>query len=75
MAAARNVFKTSLVLFILIFAAACSPEKKHPWYETVSMYHVLVKSFYDSDGDGKGDLKGLTQKLDYIKSLNVVDFC
>ena len=71
MAAARNVFKTPLVLFILIFAAACSPEKKHPWYETVSMYHVLVKSFYDSDGDGKGDLKGLTQKLDYIKSLNV----
>ena len=35
------------------------------------MYHVLVKSFFDSDNDGKGDLKGLISKLDYIRSLNV----
>ena len=44
---------------------------KYPWYETVSMYHVLVKSFFDSNGDGKGDLQGLIKKLDYIKALNV----
>lgn len=32
-------------------------------------YEVFVYSFYDSDGDGIGDLKGLTEKLDYIEEL------
>ena len=32
-------------------------------------YEVFVRSFYDSDGDGVGDLRRLTQKLDYIKGL------
>ena len=61
-------------VFILIFGALfffASAKPKYPWYETVSMYHVLVKSFFDANNDGKGDLAGLTQKLDYIKSLNV----
>src|SRR6266496_5118381 len=32
-------------------------------------YEVFVRSFYDSNGDGIGDLRGLTQKLDYITGL------
>lgn len=32
-------------------------------------YEIFVGSFYDSNGDGKGDLKGVTTKLDYIKDL------
>ena len=31
-----------------------------------SCYEVFVYSFYDSNGDGIGDLKGLTERLDYI---------
>lgn len=34
-------------------------------------YEIFVRSFYDSNGDGIGDLKGITEKLDYIKSLGV----
>lgn len=35
------------------------------WNETV-FYEIFVRSFYDSDGDGIGDFKGLTEKLDYL---------
>ncbi|MCM1081821.1 MAG: alpha-amylase family glycosyl hydrolase, partial [Muribaculum sp.] len=32
-------------------------------------YEIFVYSFYDSDGDGIGDLKGVTSKLDYIQDM------
>lgn len=37
----------------------------HWWNDTV-FYEIFVRSFHDSDGDGIGDLAGLTQKLDYL---------
>jgi alpha-amylase len=36
------------------------------WRRSGVCYQVFVRSFYDSDGDGVGDLRGLIQKLDYI---------
>jgi len=41
------------------------------WYQNAVFYEVYVRAFCDSDGDGHGDLAGLTQKLDYLKSLGV----
>ena len=35
------------------------------------IYHVMQRSFYDSNGDLHGDLNGFTQKLDYLKELGV----
>ena len=37
------------------------------WYQNASFYHIWVKAFADSNGDGCGDIKGITQKLTYIK--------
>jgi hypothetical protein len=41
-----------------------------PWTRGGTCYEVFVRSFYDSNGDGVGDLKGLVQKLDYINDGN-----
>ncbi|HEX6860966.1 MAG TPA: alpha-amylase family glycosyl hydrolase [Caulobacteraceae bacterium] len=42
-----------------------------PWWRGAVIYHVYVRSFFDTDGDGHGDLAGVLAKLDYIKSLGV----
>jgi maltose alpha-D-glucosyltransferase / alpha-amylase len=41
------------------------------WYKDAVIYELRVRSFYDSNGDGIGDLRGLVQKLDYLKDLGV----
>lgn len=35
------------------------------------IYQIYPKSFYDANGDGIGDLRGIIEKIDYIKKLNV----
>ena len=41
------------------------------WYKDAIIYQTHIKSFYDSNADGYGDLPGLMMKLDYIESLGV----
>lgn len=38
----------------------------YDWWNDTAWYEVFVRSFYDSDGDGAGDLQGVIQKLDYL---------
>jgi maltose alpha-D-glucosyltransferase/alpha-amylase len=39
------------------------------WYKDAVFYQIAVRSFKDSNGDGFGDLGGITEKLDYLQSL------
>jgi maltose alpha-D-glucosyltransferase/alpha-amylase len=41
------------------------------WFQRAVFYEVLVRGFYDANGDGTGDLKGITAKLDYLEWLGV----
>jgi len=41
------------------------------WYKDAIFYEVYVRAFNDSNADGHGDLRGLIQKLDYLKELGV----
>ena len=41
------------------------------WYKDAIIYEVYVRGFFDSSGDGNGDLRGLTEKLDYLAELGV----
>lgn len=42
-----------------------------PWWRGASIYQIYPRSFADSNGDGIGDLPGITSRLSYIASLNV----
>ncbi len=41
------------------------------WFKDAVIYETHVKAFYDSNGDGIGDLRGLTEKLDYLQELGI----
>jgi maltose alpha-D-glucosyltransferase/alpha-amylase len=41
------------------------------WYKDAVIYQLHVRSFFDSDSDGIGDFRGLTEKLDYLQDLGV----
>ncbi|SCV05091.1 LANO_0G18272g1_1 [Lachancea nothofagi CBS 11611] len=47
------------------------PETKPKWWKEATVYQIYPASFKDTNGDGWGDLKGITEKLPYIKRLGV----
>lgn len=41
------------------------------WYKDAIIYELHVKTFFDKNGDGIGDFRGLTEKLDYLENLGI----
>jgi len=72
----KKLVMLPLSLMLLSIFAGCSEENKNykngiNHNESTVGYQLLVYSFNDSDGDGRGDIKGITQKLDYFTELGV----
>ncbi len=51
--------------------AAEKPSSDATWWKHAVVYEIYPRSFQDSNGDGIGDLNGITQRLDYLKDLGV----
>ncbi len=52
------------------FPSSANAQQQTYWWNDAVFYEIFVRSFYDSNGDGIGDLKGLIQKLDYLNDGN-----
>lgn len=65
-----------LVLLIIGYTNTTNAQKKETpidkkWWKEAIIYQLYPRSFQDSNGDGVGDLKGITQRLDYLQSLGI----
>ena len=60
-----------MIITFKLMDNSTSTENDRLWYKDAVIYQLHVKTFYDSDEDGVGDFRGLTQKLDYLLNLGV----
>jgi alpha-glucosidase len=65
---ATIVFLVATLLLLLPAQSAPSPD---PWWKHALIYEIYPRSFQDSNGDGVGDLIGITSRLDYLEKLGV----
>jgi alpha-glucosidase len=52
-------------------AAGTETKEALPWWQGAAIYQIYPRSFADTNGNGIGDLAGITQRLDYVSSLGV----
>lgn len=71
----QNLLKSLAYCTLLVLAVSCmndadeEMEVKNYWPEAGITYEIFIQSFYDTNGDGIGDINGVTEKLDYVQEL------
>lgn len=66
----RSIDKIIAIIFIALLLQVSAMAQKGPaWLKKAVFYQIYPSSYMDSDGNGIGDLPGITSKLDYIKSV------
>jgi oligo-1,6-glucosidase len=58
-------------VYLIVRQALGAAEMKKAWWKESVVYQIYPRSFYDSNGDGIGDLRGILQKLDYLEELGI----
>ena len=78
MKAAARTFSCVVVALVLFSAISCArqdatPAQPNPssWWKNAVIYEIYPRSFQDSNGDGIGDLNGITSRLDYLQALGI----
>ncbi len=75
----NGIFMSKLLsLFIVVLLFSCNTKNTdatsaidQKWWKEAVVYQLYPRSFQDTDGDGVGDLKGITQRLDYLQNLGI----
>ncbi len=58
------------LLLIIFFISSITLHAQNNWWNNTVAYEIFVRSFFDTNGDGRGDFNGITQKLDYLNDNN-----
>lgn len=48
-----------------------APRAERPWWRDAVTYQIYIRSYADSNGDGKGDVEGIRSRLPYLKALGI----
>jgi alpha-glucosidase len=71
LALAVGMAATGLFAQTTTVASASAPTSDSTWWKHAVIYEIYPRSFQDSNGDGVGDLNGITSRLDYLQALGV----
>jgi glycosidase len=75
-----KIIQLFIVIAFLLGACGGTPGTSSPtavakepedWWREAIFYEIFVRSFYDTNGDGIGDFRGITQKMDYLQKLGI----